>query len=151
FLIISYFFLLSGFPVSFTESQLSFSGSKMKEYYKVTNINYYRIVETLDYIYMIGYGSFTFSLALIISRKFELGSFWNNTGRIIAIIGVIAACCDAIENVFILLMLTDPTGFPDIWAIIHSCFALIKWLLLFICIGWAIVAAITLLIKKKSS
>ncbi|MFX0187362.1 MAG: hypothetical protein ACFE8A_06470 [Candidatus Hodarchaeota archaeon] len=148
FLIMAYFFLLSGFPVSFTESQLSFSGSKMKEYYSITDVKYYRIVETLDYAYMVGYGTFAFSLALIISRKFEVGSFWNNSGHIIALLGVIAACCDATENIFILLMLTDPTGFPDIWALIHSSFALVKMILLFICIGWAIVAAITLLIKS---
>ena len=68
FLIMAYFFLLSGFPVSFTESQLSFSGSKMKEYYSITDINYYRIVETLDYAYMVGYGTFAFSLLSFISQ-----------------------------------------------------------------------------------
>ncbi|TFG23083.1 MAG: hypothetical protein EU529_08570 [Promethearchaeota archaeon] len=149
--IMAYFFILSKYPVGFIESQLSFSGSVLKGHYKITNINYYRIMQILDYAYMISYGTFSFSLALIISRKFENGSFWSNSGHLISILGIFAACCDAIENAFILAMLTDPSGFPDIWAITHSCFALVKYILLFTCIGWAIVAAITLLIKKRSS
>lgn len=149
--IMAYFFILSKYPVGFIESQLSFSGSVLKGHYKITNINYYRIMQILDYAYMVSYGTFAFSLALIISRKFEDASFWSNSGHLIAIIGILAACCDAIENAFILAMLTDPSGFPDGWAITHSCFALVKYILLFACIGWVIVVAITLLIKKRST
>jgi len=108
-------------------------------------------MQILDYAYMVSYGTFAFSLALIISRKFEDGSFWSNSGHLMSILGILAACCDAIENAFILAMLTDPSGFPDLWAITHSYFALVKYIFLFICIVWAIVAAIILLIKKKST
>ena len=100
---------------------------------------------------MVAYGTLAFSLVLTITRKFDNDSFWGKSGPKIAILGIVAACCDAIENAFILMMLSDPTGFPDIWAIIHSCFALVKYILLVICIAWAIIAALTLLIKKKSS
>ena len=146
-----YFFLISRYPVGFMESQLSFSGAVLKEHYKVTNIEPYKIGQILDYIYMVGYGMLSFTLALIICRKYNEDSAWRKSGYLIAVMGVIAACCDATENAFILMMLSDPTGFPDIWAIIHSCFALVKFILLFTCIVWAIVAAFTLLFKKKSS
>jgi len=145
-----YFFLLSKYPVGFMESQLSFSGAVLKEHYRGTNITYYRIGQILDYIYMVAYGMFAFSLALTLSRKFDEDSFWSNSGHLIAILGIVAACCDATENAFILMMLSDPTGFPDIWAIIHSCFALVKFILLFICIAWAVIAALALLFRKKS-
>ena len=149
--LMGYFFLLSKYPVGIVESQLSFSGTILKEHYKETNIEYYKIVQTLDYALMVGYGMFGFSLALIIARKFEEGSRWRNSGYIVALLCVIAAICDAIENAFILSTLTDPSGFPDIWAIIHSCFALVKYILLLSSIIWAISGALTLLIKKLSS
>lgn len=56
--------------------------------------------------------------------------------------GVIVAFCDGIENIFILAMLTDPLSFPDFWAITHSIFALIKWILLFLVIFWIIIIGI---------
>jgi len=45
-------------------------------------------------------------------------------------------------------MLTDPLGFPDIWAIIHSCFALLKYIFLLSCIGWAISATVVKATQK---
>ncbi len=149
--IMGYFFLLSKYPVGFIESQMSFSGSVLKENYKVTNITYYRIMQMLDYIFMVSYGTLAFSLTLIIARKFDDNSEWRKSGYYVTVMGVLAAICDGIENAFILAMLTDPSGFPDIWAIIHSSFALVKYILLFSSIIWAISAAIALLIKKISS
>jgi len=146
--IMAYFLVLSEYPVSFTESQLSFSGEILKAHYMVTNINEYRIMQILDYGFMVSYGLLAFSLALIIARKYDEGSFWRKSGYIIAILGIIAACCDAIENGFILAMLTDPAAFPNSWAINHSCFALIKYILLFTCIGWAFLASIIRVLKK---
>lgn len=146
-----YFFFLSKYPVGFMESQLSFSGAILKEHYKSTNITYYRIAQILDYGYMVGYGTLAFSLALIIARKYDESSNWRKSGYVVAVMGVLGAICDGIENVFILAMLTDPSGFPDIWAIIHSCFALVKYILLFSCIGWALTTCIVLLVKKKKS
>jgi len=129
-------------------SQLSFSGEVLKSHYEITNIEFYRIAQSLDYGFMISYGTLIFTLALIISRKFDAASIWRKSGYIVAILGITAACCDGIENIFILALLTDPSGFPNIWAIIHSCFALVKWIMIFSSIGWAIVAIITRKLKK---
>ncbi len=147
--IMGYFFLISNYPVDFITSQLSCSGDILKSHYQTTNIELYRIGQILDYGYMVSYGTLIFSLALIIARKFNEPSIWRKSGYIIAILGIIAACCDGIENAFILAMLTDPSGFPDIWALTHSCFALVKWTILFLSISWAIIAALIRVMKKK--
>ena len=148
--IMNIFFILSGYPVSFLESQLSFNGQILKAHYLITNIDLYRIAQILDFGYMISYGSLIFTLALIACRKFKTESSWAKMGCIISILGFLAACCDAGENAFILAMLSEPFSFPDILAIIHSFFALIKWILLPICILWILIAFIVSFMKKYS-
>ncbi|MCK4239639.1 MAG: hypothetical protein KAX33_10980 [Candidatus Lokiarchaeota archaeon] len=150
--IMTYFSIISNYPVNYLESQLSFSGEIIKSHFNTMNtvdINNYRIAEILDYGFMVSYGILIFSLALIIARKFDESTRWRKSGFLIAILGIIAASLDAIENGFILAMLTDPLGFPDIWAVSHSLVSLMKWILLFFTIGWAISASLTCVIKKK--
>ncbi len=145
--ILAYYWTLSTFPQNFYIHQLSFSGSYYKSLLRsmtAEQINYYRIAIILDDVYAVSYGIFYFSMILYLGRKFEEVSKWRKSGYFIAILGIIAAICDNTENGFILLMLTDPQGFPDIWAIIHSCFALIKLICIWTCIIWIIVADIHL-------
>ena len=152
--ILGYYFSASNYPVSFIESQLSFSGEVIKSHHRIMSaeeLNLYRIAQLIDYIYMIAYGTLYFSLSLYIARKFNETSSMRKSGYYIALFGLISAICDGIENIFILLMLTDPLGFPNIWAIIHSCFALVKFILIGIVYIWIISAVILRLIKRKSS
>ena len=127
----TYFFTIS-YPVSFIESQLSFSGQIIKQHNASANIELYRFANILDYFFMISYGGIFFSLGLIIARKFNEGTIWRKISLVLVPLALIAPLCDAIENIFILLMLTNPLGFPDIWAITHSFFALIKFIIMFI-------------------
>jgi hypothetical protein len=149
--LLMYFFSISEYPVSFLESQLSFSGTKIKSHYATMSdngINLYIIANILDYGFMLSYGLLIFTLALLLARKFEKSSIWMISGFIMALFGIVAACCDGIENLFILLMANDPIGFPNFWAIIHSIFALIKYILMIIAISWIIIATISRLIKR---
>lgn len=146
-----YFSQLSGFPAEAFSSQLSFNGYLMKSYYALTNIELYRIASSLDYIFMVGYGLILFCSSVLIARRYRASSIIQGQGFIIALSGVMAACCDAFENFFILAMLTDPTGFPNYWAITHSVFALIKWILLLIVILWIMLFRILSLFKRKSN
>lgn len=146
--LMSWFFMISGFPVGFFESQLSFNGEILKTYYSTTNIDLYRIGQLLDYGFMIGYGLIFFSVSLILARKFDDNSKGRQMGLIIALIGIKAALCDGIENLFILMMLIDPTGFPNIIAFIHSVFALIKYISFLIVLGYIIIGFIVQKIKK---
>lgn len=149
--VMQYFTTLSGFPAQIFSSQLSFNDEIMKSYYLVTNIELYRVNVSLDYIFMVGYGTILFSLSTLIARKFERSSRIGQISIILAIFGVIGAFCDGIENIFILAMLSDPINFPTIWAISHSIFALIKWILLFTVISWILIVEIISIIKRKGN
>jgi hypothetical protein len=146
--VMQYFTGLSGFPAQIFSSQLSFSGELMKSYYAVTDIGLYRVTALLDYIFMVGYGMILFSLSILVARRFRKTSKIGQISIVIAICGVIAAICDGIENIFILAMLSDPSGFPNYFAFSHSVFALIKWILLFIGIAWVLIMGIFSLIRK---
>ncbi|MFX0058901.1 MAG: hypothetical protein ACFE85_00795 [Candidatus Hodarchaeota archaeon] len=146
---LTWLFLIS-YPVSFIESQLSFSGTAIKTFNSVANIDLYRFANILDYGFMVSYGGIFFSLGLKIARKFEKGSLWAKVSFILVSLAIIAPSCDAIENVFILLMLSDPLGFPDGWAITHSYFALVKYIVMFIGFGWIFVTIVKLIIIKIS-
>ncbi|MFX0024074.1 MAG: hypothetical protein ACFE9S_17230 [Candidatus Hermodarchaeota archaeon] len=146
--IMTYLFTIS-YPVSFIESQLSFSGQLIKQFNTSANIELYRIANILDYFFMLSYGGIFFCIGLIIARKFNHRTIWRRISFILIPLTIIAPLCDAIENIFILLMLTDPLGFPDIWAITHSCFALIKYIVMFIGFGWLGIALIKLWIIRK--
>ena len=147
--LMQYYTQISGFPAPIFSSQLSFSGDLMKSYYAATDINNYRIAASLDYIFMVGYGLILFSTAVLIGRKFGASSIIGVLSFFVAISGVVSACCDGVENIFILAMLTNPTNFPDQWAIAHSVFALIKWILLFIALLWIIIIGIFAIFRKK--
>lgn len=120
----------------------------MKSFYALTNIELYRIAPSLDYIFMVGYGLILFSSSVFIARRFKTPSVFQRVGFTFAIFGVIAAVCDGIENIFILAMLANPIGFPNTWTVIHSMFALIKWILLFSVIMGIVLFGIQLLLKK---
>ena len=112
------------------------------------NLELYRIGESIDYVFMVAYGTLTLCLILIIARKFEEDSKWRAFGYKLVPGSIIMALCDATENAFILMMLSDPSGFPDIWAILHSTFALIKWILLFSAVTYAILGLIIRVFKR---
>ena len=150
--LMQYFEGFANYPVSFIESQLSFSGAKIKNWFRMMSseeLEYYTLVQALDYGFMAGFGLIIFDLTLIIARKFDEESGWRKSGYIVAVLGILAACFDGIENAFIFLMLSDPSGFPDIWAIAHSCFALVKLIIYFLIFTiWTISAVITIAVKK---
>ena len=142
---------LSGFPANYVvPSEVCFSGPFLKALYAlITNLPAYILFQSLDFGFMVGYGLLIFTLALFIGRGFDDGTNWRKSGYIIAISGIVAAGCDVGENTFILLTLTDPINFPDIWATIHSVFSVVKWALIIIALAWAIAAVVTKLVKKK--
>lgn len=150
--IMTYFHSLANDPVqNIFESQLSFSAEFMKWQYSSMGegIKYYRWVAITDYGFMLGYGLLIFCLALTIARKFDFDSKWRHSGYVMAIFGIIAAGLDAIENGFILAMLIDPSGFPDFLAIAHSSFALVKWTLGFIAVGYILLALFYYILKHQ--
>ena len=148
YLIMGPFLFLSGFPSDqIMSSQLCFSGPILKALYASivatpNGIYFYTIGQIADYGFMVVYGLLIFNLALHIGRQFDSESTWRKSSYVVALFGIVAPSCDAVENAFILLTMMDPLGFPDVWAVIHSVFALIKWILLFSALIWALIAVI---------
>ena len=149
-LLMSYFITISGYAINeMIVGRLSFSGDVLKEHYKTIDINAFRIAQIFDFGIMIGYGLALFNLSLIIARRFDRDSIWRKSGVLNAILIIFTIWTDVMMNVFILLTLTNPAGFPEIWAILCSFFMLITLILLFVCASWFLSAAINLKIIKK--
>ena len=132
-IIVNYVFTLSGYPVSFMESQLSFSGEVIKSHFSVMTgdqITLYLYAQFVDFGFIFVYASLIFLVGIYRGRRFSETSWFRTSCYGIAVAGVVAGCCDALENGFILLMIADPIGFPNIFAVIHSYFALVKFILL---------------------
>lgn len=141
----------SNYPVSFIESQLSFNGTAIKEHFSTMSeveIGLYAYAQFVDYVYLVSYGLLIFFVGIFIGRKFPKDSFLRNSSYFVSIAGIVAAFCDAIENGFILLMISDYKNFPDMYAILHSCFALIKFILLGLSIVIIIVFSLFYIIRE---
>ena len=98
---------------------------------------------------MLAYGTFFYSTALILARKLKEGSIWSKAGYTMVMIGIISACCDAIENLFLLLMASDPADFPIWLAIPHSSFAVTKFTLMYVVFGWLVTISVSRIIVRK--
>ena len=138
------------YPVTFLESQLSFSGSVIKSHFRemsAEDMRLYVIWQLVDIAYDCAYILMFFGLSLFLARKFDEGSGWRKSGLLIALLGIMGAISDIIENILIIMMTTDPQGFPDIWAVAHSWFAVIKFTLWGINAVWIIWADLKLFKK----
>jgi hypothetical protein len=154
---VNYVFTISGYPVSFMESQLSFSGEVIRSHFSVMSadqITLYLYAQFVDFGFIFVYASLIFLFCIFLGRRFSKRSFLRISCFSVAIAGVVAGCCDAIENGFIILMINNPTTFPDIYAVSHSYFALIKFVLLGMSIIWIFVSGslvVLLLFWKRRS
>ena len=140
------FLAQSGDTTNMFASQLSFSGSFLKGQYSpmviTGGLSAYRTAMIIDYPFMVGYGLLIFAILLVVGRLFGSSEQLGKIAYIFAVLGLVAAGLDAIENMFILMTLGNPLFFPDSWAVMHSIFALPKWILIFASMIFAIVAFI---------
>jgi hypothetical protein len=146
----NYYFELSNYPVSFFESQLSFSGEIIKSHYSNLTreeITFYLYGNIVDYGFMIGNGLVKFGVAIIVARGFREGTRVRNVGLNMVLVGLLGTVFDALENIFIILMTFNPSTFPNIFAIIHSIFALLKYTITIIFYGWILGAIFYLLLQ----
>jgi hypothetical protein len=149
--IVMYLLKLSNYPGTLNETQLGFSGEYIKSSFShmsKEDMSIFIIANIFDYVFMVAYGTFFFSLALILTRKLKEISIWRKIGYSISIFGITAACCDGIENIFLLMMASNPVNFPNWWAIGHSCFALAKFIQMYIAIGGIILMALVIVVSR---
>ncbi|WP_455463318.1 hypothetical protein [Candidatus Hodarchaeum mangrovi] len=134
---------LSGYAGTLDDTQLGFNAEIIKGYFammKSEDIAFFILGNLVDYVFMIAYGCFFYSSARYLAWDYQQGSLPLKLGNMIARIGILCAICDAIENIFLLLMTTNPMGFPNWLAIAHSTFALLKFILMYLIIGWLILS-----------
>ena len=148
---VMYLLKLSNFPGTLNETQLGFNGEYIKSCFSRMSdedMSIFIIANILDYAFMIAYGTFFFSLALTLTRKLKEGSIWKKIGYSVSIFGITAACCDGIENIFLLMMASNPRNFPNWWTIGHSCFALAKFIQMYAAIGGIILIALVIVLSR---
>ena len=140
-----YFLLISGFTGTLDDTQLGFNAETIKSHFSLMDtesMSLFVLGNLVDYLFMIGYGALFYSCARVLSWNYRTGSIQKKIGSAFAWIGIVAAICDGIENVFLLSMTVDPTGFARWLAIAHSSFALAKFTLMNLSIVWVMGAFI---------
>ncbi|MFX1484666.1 MAG: hypothetical protein ACFFCP_15935 [Promethearchaeota archaeon] len=132
---------MSGYAGTTEDTQLGFNAEIIRNYFSLmspANLGLFITANFADYLFMLSYGIFFFSAALLISWNYKTG-LPKRIGLSLAWVGVIAAVLDGLENVFLLSMATNPVGFASWLAIAHSSFALAKFLFMYVAMAWTMV------------
>lgn len=138
-----YLLTLSNYPGDLEATQLGFDGEYIRFCFSDmsgADVSFFIMGNLVDYLFMVSYGTLLFSSSLILSRRLRQGSLGRKAGYAASILGLLAACCDGLENVFLLSMASNPIDFPSWLAIPHSLFANIKFDLMYIASAWILLA-----------
>ena len=103
-----------------------------------------------DFIYIIGYVFFAFGGVLLVTRKVS-GKF-QNVGLYISFIAILSGIFDVMENIFLLIMLQNPSAVPIFAPPIAAIMATIKFSCLAIALVYFVIGliiALILIIKRK--
>ena len=151
----SMFFLLnaSHYPGSIEDTQLGFQAEIIKNYFQQMSsheLNLYLIAIILDYGFIIGYAGILSLVSLIFIRNFGSKPFWNKFGQTLLWIGIGSAVCDVFENLFLIIMITNPQDFMAWLAIAHSSCALLKFILMSISGVWMVIVLLLALYQRFS-
>ncbi|MHA1340631.1 MAG: hypothetical protein ACTSRZ_07705 [Promethearchaeota archaeon] len=157
YVIMSLLFYFSNTPMdNIFLGEVCFNGEFIKlhvftsnDVFKPFNPTLYTIGQAIDYLFMVCYAAGLFALTLKNTRRLEKSGKLEKFGFLSAELVIVAAFMDAFENLFIFLMLTNITGFPNWYAIAQSVFAVIKWGLIFFDIGLNIIILLKRKIERK--
>jgi hypothetical protein len=98
-----------------------------------------------DYLYIVGYVSFLFGGILLVAR--ELSGKWQKMGLYVSIIAILAGLFDATENIFLLIMLSQPSSIISIIPATTGIMATLKFGGIFIALIYLIPGLIAVVIK----
>ena len=101
----------------------------------------------MDFLYIIAYGALIFGCLLIASRKLE-GKI-RTIGLYMTITPVIAGILDIVENINLLLMISDATFIASAIPFAAALCATIKFTFIFACIIFFLVQIVFIVIKKR--
>jgi len=142
---------LSHYAGTIDDTQLGFNGAIIKSYFALMSadeISLFAMANMLDYLFLISFGPLLFSSNLTIARKFEDMTVWRKIGFVMASLGLTYSIFDGIENVFLHAMVSNPLNFPDWLAIAHSSFAVIKFGVMYMTLGWLFLGIFILVIIR---
>ena len=104
-------------------------------------------VTYIDFLFLIAYGTLLASICLILSRSTNNVNA-KNIGMWFVFISYSASIFDLMENVFLIIILSNPSNYPRFAPFIASVFASIKFFLIFIVLLYIIVVGL-LYIKNQ--
>ena len=146
-----YLLELSNYPGELEATQLGFNGEYIRSCFSImsgADVSFFIMGNLVDYLFMVSYGALLFSSSLIISRRLRQGSLGRKVGYTASILGLLAACCDGLENVFLLSMASNPIDFPSWLAIPHSLFASMKFDLMYVASAWILLALVYVAVRR---
>ncbi|MFW9908262.1 MAG: hypothetical protein ACFFEF_06785 [Candidatus Thorarchaeota archaeon] len=127
------------------DTQLGFSAEIIKGHFSLMDTQgmmLFALGNLFDCLFILSYGTFFYNSTRYLSWNYRHGSIAKRIAVAFTWIGVTSATCDAIENAFLFLMLSNPLGFPSWLAIAHSLFATLKFLMMYATIGWLILSVV---------
>ena len=119
-------------PFTIIDFEFSWTGSRAEEILTAWESNGALqnsiIFNYLDFAFMLAYGSFGFSVVLLITRLLKEKEGYRKIGLICSVLPIAAAIFDVVENINLLIMQHNfPLTPLDIMATIAAIFAFIKF------------------------
>ena len=146
-----YLLELSNYPGDLEATQLGFDGEYIRSCLSGmsgADVSLFILGNLVDYLFMASYGALLFSSSLILSRRLRHGSLGRKVGCAASVLGLLAACCDGLENVFLLSMASNPTGFPGWLGVPQSLFASVKFSMMYIASAWILLALAYVTVRR---
>lgn len=130
-------------PVDYMTGQTGFSGPQIKSYYAqmqdAGTLDVYWTTQMIDYGFLGAMFALGLFLCTLIARIGRPESRGRQLGLMSALCVMTGAVCDAIENAWSFVMLSDPLSFADWLALPYSGFAVLKFA--FITLGMGLLVA----------
>ncbi len=144
----------SNHPVDYATGQTTFDGAKIKGFYahmtEAGTLDIYARTQLIDFAFIAAILLVGVTLGTFVTRFAQKASWGRRAGLSVAMLATGGAACDAVENLISLVMLANPTGFPNWLAVPYSGFAVVKFALITAAMG-ALVVAIVLIVAGRIS
>lgn len=121
-------------PVDYRTGQLAFDGNVIKGYYasmiEGDTLDIYWATQFIDFGFILAMACMGLFFCTLIARASRLQSWGRTVGLLAGVSLTTGAICDAIENLWSFVMLSNPTGFANWLAMPYSTFAAVKFALI---------------------
>lgn len=142
----------SKFQVPYFVQQTSFDTAKMKGWYAYMieqgTFGIYFETQMIDFVFIATVIIAGFFLWTFVSNLHDHDSIFYRLGHMLSYTLPIAGLFDIFENLISFIMMANPTEFANIWMILYSSFACLKFAAWSIGLLWLAVSSLTLLINK---